>query len=359
MARLPRLLCSHRALGEDCALQQVCNINLFKYHEVVAGSWMEDEFQYDVYEETVEIQSEYSDEFSDDEEPSKRQKIGQPYEFSISIERANEILDKAGTLVEASENTCVVIYPQVMTDPVTIMISEAKNQLNITFELKEFQIQALHSLAALKDTIVNVGCGCGKMIIFYLGIVILRRILNIKNGLGICLQPTNDLREEKISTCPPLPTAFLTRKGNFKLSNEETEFSEPVDLISSGEFPALLASAEAFACSNGKNFLNIVHNQLVLGAADEGHLFQDWGTDEFRVDMSQIPRNLHGLMRGTGAPFLILSATESKLDIKSTKIIFDLQPQSTIIRSNPVLSNHMFVNLTRSPNGFLWFLYSC
>ena len=67
-----------------------------------------------------------------------------------------------------------------------------------------------------------------------------------------------------------------------------------------------------------------------------------------------MPRNVRGLLRKTGAPFLILSATESRADVIKSKRICDLQTNTTLIRSSPVLHNHMYINVKSPPdcNGF-------
>lgn len=315
---------------------------------------METEFSYDQYEEEIEDSNEDDtsdgDDSSSDETtiPVKKQK---KVNYEICKINFDEIRSKAGTLVSLVENNVITTGPTEISDPISVYITEAKSQLNITFDLTDIQLKALYSLAQLKDTIVNIGTGEGKSMIYYLSIVILGKILNIPKPIGLCLQPTNDLSEDKLQN-PVTKTAFLTRSGDFRLSTEKTEFSEPRDAVECGDFPAVVCSGEIIACSDGQQFLKKIESHLVVGCLDDGHLFNSdqWGDPSFRGDMSEMPRNIRGLLRKTGAPFLILSATESKADIKITKRICDLEKNTTLIRSSPVLHNHMFINIKSPPD---------
>ena len=109
------------------------------------------------------------------------------------------------------------------------MIKEAKDALGIQFDIDYFQLQALQALLKGDNVIVLAPCGSGKLLIFYMGVYILRKKLGMPNGVGVCLQPLNSILVEKTNTDPLLKTAFLTvagegvKEGNISMSRDFNE----------------------------------------------------------------------------------------------------------------------------------------
>jgi hypothetical protein len=116
-----------------------------------------------------------SDDSSSDEEPPV--KIFKD-DMDITKEEADQLLAKAGTHIESVEEAVLLTNVPDVTNPVTIMIMEAKADLRIKFILTEGQLHSLYAIASFKDTIIVLPCGDGKMLIFYLGLIIVRKVMN-------------------------------------------------------------------------------------------------------------------------------------------------------------------------------------
>ena len=56
----------------------------------------------------------------------------------------------------------------------------------------------------------------------YFGIIIIRKKLNLSNGVGVVLQPLNDIPTEKTKISPSIPTAYQTMTGEGMKSGNET-----------------------------------------------------------------------------------------------------------------------------------------
>lgn len=238
------------------------NFNKYNFQpraEVMA----EEEWAYD-QEESSDEESE-----SSDGEPVEKKRKDE-CDVVITQERANEIWDQSGRLVESKEDEITLVNVCDVTHPVTIFIKEAMVELGISYKLTDGQIRSLHSIASCQDTIIVLPCGYGKMAVFFIGTVILRKIKNKPNGIGLCLQPTNDLSEEKLRSNPVMPTAFLTRSGGVKYS-EEPNVTQSLDTLARGEYGAVLASAEAFAeALEEEAVAKWFEENLIFGAIDEG-----------------------------------------------------------------------------------------
>ena len=173
------------------------------------------------------------------------------YKIEISQDLSDYLYGCAGTTMNESENEVSVMPSmRVISTSDEQLILEAKTSLGIKFEIDKFQVQALLSLFNGENVVVISPCGSGKMLIFYMGVYIMRKKYNLPNGIGICLEPLNNILSEKTNNHPPLKTAFLTmagegiKAGNVSLSHD---FSE----LLSGDIPCLLGHAESFLSPKG------------------------------------------------------------------------------------------------------------
>jgi len=67
-----------------------------------------------------------------------------------------------------------------------------------------------------KNVVLNAPIGSGKLLVCYLGILginILRKMFNLSKGVGVVLQPLNNILIEKTNNSPPIPTAYMTTTG--------------------------------------------------------------------------------------------------------------------------------------------------
>ena len=135
-------------------------------------------------------------------------------EGMISEKRSDMLYDVAGTEEAEVNNTMTVIpSPHMLTTSEEEMILKAKDDLSIPFDLDSFQVQAVVALMNNRNVILTAPCGTGKLLVFHLGVHLMRQIFNLPKGVGICLEPLNNILVEKTNNNPPIKTAYLTMSG--------------------------------------------------------------------------------------------------------------------------------------------------
>ena len=172
------------------------------------------------------------------------------FNVDISETDANELYAEAGKEEPEVNNTMTVLpKPHIMLTSEEQLILKAKNDLRINFVLDQFQIQSLLALINNRNVVVVAPCGSGKLLVYHMAVYILRVTLNIPNGVGLCLQPLNNILCEKTNSDPPLKTAYLTMTGEAVLG--KVSMSHSLEEIHNGEIPCLLGHAESFLSAKG------------------------------------------------------------------------------------------------------------
>ena len=120
-----------------------------------------------------------------------------------------------------------------------MLIMDSKTELGMTFDLDNFQVQAVGALLMGKNVILLAPTGSGKYSVFYLGVHVMRKKYSMPNGVGICLQPLNTILSEKTNSDLLIKTACLTMSGD-ALSAKEATLSYPMDVILSEDVGCLL-----------------------------------------------------------------------------------------------------------------------
>ena len=80
----------------------------------------------------------------------------------------------------------------------------------------------------------------------------MRKKLNLPKGLGLCLQPLNNILTEKTNSDPPIPTAYLTMSGE-GMKADNVSLSHSLDEITRGDIRCLLGHAESFLSPRGEH----------------------------------------------------------------------------------------------------------
>ena len=177
--------------------------------------------------------------------------VKEGFQISISESTAKRLYDIAGLEeIEIDNAMNILPKPHIITTSEENLIFEAKKDLGINFDLDKFQVQALVALQNHRNVVLLTPCGSGKMLVFYMGVHLMRKIYGIPNGLGICLQPLNMILSEKTNTNPPIKTAYLSMTGE-GMKSDNVQLSHSLDEISSGEIGCLLGHAESFLSSRG------------------------------------------------------------------------------------------------------------
>ena len=193
------------------------------------------------------------------------------------------------------------------------------------------------------------------MIIAYYAILVLEKVFGVENGVGLGCQPLSSLMEEKLKN-PPISTGFISMCGDLKYSSEyddSSSTSRPIDHFKDGEIKCILGHPESFISASAKEILAHLQSQgkIVFSFVDECqmNLSNHWGED-FRPDMKSIPGHLRSKAIKT-APCLAMSATCSVSEIAELKLNLGLRDSNTVVlKSNPVQSQHCYVNVRRPPN---------
>ena len=181
------------------------------------------------------------------------------HSLKVSETTSKMLYDAAGCEEIEMNNTINILpSPEILTTTDELLILKGKKDLQINFDLDNFQVQALVSLLHGKNVVLIAPCGSGKLLVFHLAVYILREKFNLPNGVGLCLQPLNNILTEKTNSNPPLKTAYLTMTGDAVKEGNIT-VSHSLEEIVSGEIGCLLGHAESFLSNKG-----IYHHKLQL-----------------------------------------------------------------------------------------------
>ena len=182
------------------------------------------------------------------------------YSIPISEDTANDLYGFAGSEEKEENNNLTVLpSPHILSTYEEQLVSSTKKDLNITFDIDNFQLQAIMALRNGRNTVLLAPCGAGKLIVFYMAVHILRIEKKMPNGVGLCLQPLNNILCEKTNSDPPIKTAYLTMTGECVKSGNAL-LTHPVDEILSGQIGCLLGHAESFLSPTGTTSLDTYSN---------------------------------------------------------------------------------------------------
>ena len=173
---------------------------------------------------------------------------------TISDREADLLYDMAGSrCTEVSSQGELTISPQLssMTKEEETLISEAKTELGVNFDLEHFQLQALLGLIRSSNVVLVVPCGAGKSIVFQLAVLILRKVKNIQDGVGVCLEPLNNILSEKTLDSFSKKSAYLTMCGE-DVKRGHSKLSCKVEDLLNGDLLYLYGHPESFMSQNGK-----------------------------------------------------------------------------------------------------------
>ena len=116
------------------------------------------------------------------------------FQMPITQSSALNIYQKAGTEEDEVNNAISILpFPHVLSSAEETLILEAKEKLGFKFDLDRFQLQAVVALLNGRNVVLNAPCGSGKLAINYLAIEVLRIKYGLPDGVGICLQPLNNI----------------------------------------------------------------------------------------------------------------------------------------------------------------------
>ena len=169
----------------------------------------------------------------------------------ISEITADYLYNAAGSEeIEVNNSVTINPFPLVLTPAEEQSINNAKKDLGIKHELDQFQIQSVVALMRNRNVVLISPCGSGKLLVFHLAVHILRKKLEMPSGVGLCLQPLNNILSEKTNNNPPIKTAYLTMTGE-AIQAGNASLSNSLDEILSGDIGCLMGHAESFLSDKG------------------------------------------------------------------------------------------------------------
>ena len=120
------------------------------------------------------------------------------FQLPISQSTASEIYKTAGTEEnEVNGDICVTPSPHAVSTADEQLIFKMKEELGVNHDLDSFQVQSLVALLNGRNVVLVAPCGSGKLLVFYLAVKILRVKYDLPNGVGLCLQPLNNILWKK------------------------------------------------------------------------------------------------------------------------------------------------------------------
>ena len=131
---------------------------------------------------------------SENDLDSQINSISGGFQMSLSQSTAHNIYEKAGAEEDEVSNATIILpSPHVLSSIEEKIIMDAKEKLGIKYELDHFQVQAVVALYNGRNVVLNSPCGSGKLDVNYLGLEVLRVKYGLPDGLGLCLQPLNNI----------------------------------------------------------------------------------------------------------------------------------------------------------------------
>ena len=101
-----------------------------------------------------------------------------------------------------------------------------------------------------QNVIVRTPCGSGKTAIEKMAIFIRKKITGLENGVGLCLEPLNNILYEKSSDSGVFRSAHLTMTGESLLEGNAV-LSCSMDDALNGAITCIYGHPESFMSSKG------------------------------------------------------------------------------------------------------------
>ena len=121
-------------------------------------------------------------------------------DLALSKAAADQNYKEAGKLVdEEVDQISLEKHGHLLCDTVHLKLKEVIEELQLPFQLADFQKLSLHVIGSKKNLILISPTGCGKMMVVLLGTLLIRKINGYSKGVSIGTQPLSLLMEEKMT----------------------------------------------------------------------------------------------------------------------------------------------------------------
>ena len=187
----------------------------------------------------------------------------------------------AGQVVpEAEDQISIAAHCHLLNDRVHIYIQDVLQEVKLPYKLSDFQLLSLHVLGSGKNLLLISPTGSGKTLVIYLGTLLLRKVLDISDGVSITTEPLNMIMAEKLCSSI-VPTGVISMVGEMKTSLEEKDgvkLSAPEENFLDGSLPCLFGHPESWQSDKGKQVLKELHRRrrILMIVTDEIHCSLNW-----------------------------------------------------------------------------------
>ena len=106
--------------------------------------------------------------------------------------------EKSGELVGEEDQISLRKHQFLLNDKVACILKGVLEENPLDFDLEDFQKIAIHALGSLQNVVLISPTGSGKMLVALLSILVLQKVLNIPDGVGVGCQPLSSIMEEKL-----------------------------------------------------------------------------------------------------------------------------------------------------------------
>ena len=199
-------------------------------------------------------------------------------DLPISSQTAKMNYAMAGQVVpEAEDQISIAAHCHLLNDRVHIYIQDVLQEVKLPYKLSDFQLLSLHVLGSGKNLLLISPTGSGKTLVIYLGTLLLRKVLDISDGVSITTEPLNMIMAEKLCSSI-VPTGVISMVGEMKTSLEEKDgvkLSAPEENFLDGSLPCLFGHPES---DKGKQVLKELHRRrrILMIVTDEIHCSLNW-----------------------------------------------------------------------------------
>ena len=101
-------------------------------------------------------------------------------------------------VTEEEDEISLATYSHLLSDEVHHYILEVLNEVRLPYKLSDFQLLSLHVLGSGNNLLLVSPAGSGKTNVIYLGTLLLRKIMNISEGVSVITEPLNMIMAEKL-----------------------------------------------------------------------------------------------------------------------------------------------------------------
>ena len=186
---------------------------------------------------------------------------------------------------EEKDHITMADHLHLLSDKVHLCLQEVLEEVKLPYKLSDFQLISLHVLGSSKNLMLVSPTGSGKTNVIYLGILLLRKILNIPEGVAIITEPLNMIMAEKLSSSI-IPTGVISMSGELKTSLEEKDgvkLSAPEENFLDGSLPCLFGHPESWLSEKGRQIIKELYKKqrILLIVTDEMTCSLNWSNIRF------------------------------------------------------------------------------